>query len=237
MLSGAQNRQRTLKMAKMKLTPLLALVLMLGTGNAVLAQEATTEEPAAGTTPEVAVEAPAEGEAAAATETPNDDPSNTFPTGQQPADGPGSIYLAATHGDWQVRCVKAEDGSDPCQMYQLLKGAEGNAVAEIAIFPLPAGGEAAAGANFIAPLGTLLTEALRLGLDGANQKVYPFTWCDNGGCVARVGLTTEELAGFKSGNTLTATIVPVGASTEKVNVTVSLKGFTAAFDALPVPTE
>jgi invasion protein IalB len=236
MLSRAQNRQRTLKMAKTKMTPLLALVLMLGTGTAVLAQDATTEAPEAGTTTETAVTPPAEGEAAATTAT-TEDPANTFPTGQQPADGPGSIYLAATHGDWEVRCVKTEDGSDPCQMYQLLKGAEGNAVAEIALFPLPAGGEAAAGANFIAPLGTLLTEALRLGLDGANQKVYPFTWCDNGGCVARVGLTADELAGFKNGATLKATIVPVGASTEKVDVTVSLKGFTAAYDALPVPKE
>ncbi|GHC44919.1 invasion associated locus B family protein [Neogemmobacter tilapiae] len=223
-------------MAKTKLTPLLALVLMLGTGNAVMAQEATTEAPEAGTTTETAVTPPAEGEAAAPAEGAAD-PASEFSMGQPDPDGPGSIYVAATHGDWQVRCVKTEDGSDPCQMYQLLKGAEGNAVAEIALFPLPAGGEAAAGANFIAPLGTLLTEALRLGVDGATQKVYPFTWCDNGGCVARVGLTTEELAGFKKGNALKATIVPVGASTEKVDVTVSLKGFTAAYDALPVPKE
>ena len=224
-------------MAKMNVTPLLALVLMLGTGSAVWAQEATGETAEAGTTTETAVTPPAEGEATTATETATEDPANTFPTGQADPNGPGSVYLAAEHGDWDVRCVKTEDGSDPCQMYQLLTGAEGNALAEIAIFPLPAGGDAVAGANFIAPLGTLLTEALRLGVDGANQKVYPFTWCDNGGCVARVGLTAEEVASFKKGASLKATIVPVGASTEKVDVTVSLKGFTAAYDALPVPKE
>lgn len=219
-------------MAKTTMTPLLALVLMLGTGSALWAQDATT----AGTTPEAAVQPPAEDGAATEAEA-GTDPASQLSMGQPDPNGPGSIYVAATHGDWEVRCVRATDGSDPCQMYQLLKGAEGNAVAEIAIFPLPAGGEAVAGANFIAPLGTLLTEALRLGLDGANAKVYPFTWCDNGGCVARVGLTGDEVAGFKKGNALTATIVPVGAATEKVELSISLKGFTAAFDALPVPQQ
>ena len=37
-------------------------------------------------------------------------------------------YLLKSIDAWQLRCVKAADGSDPCQLYQLLKDAEGNSV-------------------------------------------------------------------------------------------------------------
>ena len=77
-------------MAKMNVTPLLAMVLMLGTGSAVWAQEATGEAAEAGTTTETAVTPPAEGEATTAAETATEDPANTFPTGQADPNGPGS---------------------------------------------------------------------------------------------------------------------------------------------------
>ena len=197
----------------------LALVLALGLGSAAVAQEtaapATPEAPAAPTAPA----------APAAPAVPPSEPA-----------GPGSLYLKATHGDWQLRCVKAEQGEDPCQLYQLLKDQQGNSVSEIAIFPLPAGQQAAAGATIITPLETLLTENVILQVDSQQPKTYPFTWCDRGGCVARVGFTGEELAGLKKGAKITMLISPVVAPNEKVTLTVSLKGFTAGFDAMPVPT-
>lgn len=197
----------------------LALVLALGLGSAAVAQE--TAAPA---TPE----APAALAAPAAPAAPAVPPS-------EPA-GPGSLYLKATHGDWQLRCVKAEQGEDPCQLYQLLKDQQGNSVSEIAIFPLPAGQQAAAGATIITPLETLLTENVILQVDSQQPKTYPFTWCDRGGCVARVGFTAEELAGLKKGAKITMLISPVVAPNEKVTLTVSLKGFTAGFEAMPAPT-
>jgi invasion protein IalB len=197
------------------LTRLFAVTLLIGLGSGVLAQE----------TPAPATDAPAavQGDAAAA---------DGLSLGTEAQDGPGSTYVSATHGDWDLRCVRAEDGSDPCQLYQLLKDAEGNAVAEISLFGLPAGQQAAAGATIIAPLETLLTANLSMQVDGAKARVYPFTWCSQIGCVARVGFTAEELAGFKKGNKATITIVPVVAPDEKVVLNVSLKGFTAGFDAV-----
>lgn len=193
----------------------LALCGTTLSATAILAQESTTEAPAA--------DAPAEAPAADA---------NTLSMGTPPADGIGSTYSKAAFELWEQRCVKTADGNDPCQLYQLLKDAQGTSVAEINMFSLPEGGQAAAGATVIVPLETLLTAGLRFGIDTAEAKVYPFTFCAQIGCVARIGFTAEELAAFKKGAKGVLTIVPAVAPKNTVTVEVSLKGFTAGYDAV-----
>lgn len=146
------------------------------------------------------------------------------------------LYLAATFDLWEERCVKTADGSDPCQLYQLLKDADGNSVAEISVFDLPAGGEAAVGATVIVPLETLLTANLRIGVDAGNPKIYPFTYCTLQGCVARIGFTAAELTGLKKGSAATVTIVPAVAPDKTVSLSLSLKGFTAGYTAIKALT-
>ena len=192
----------------------LALGLVSATGFAALAQEAPAEPAAEPAAP--AAEAPADG----------------LSMGQAPADGPGSTYVKEAFESWELRCVRVAEGAEPCQLYQLLKDAEGNSVAEIGMFSLPEGGEAAAGATIIAPLETLLTAGLRMGVDAAEPKIYPFTFCSQMGCVARVGFTDEEVASFKAGVKATITIVPAVAPDKTVALDMSLKGFTAGFDAV-----
>lgn len=147
-------------------------------------------------------------------------------------EGVGSTYIASEHGDWQMRCVRAAEGNDPCQLYQLLSDDQGNSVAEISIFGLPAGQEAAAGATVITPLETLLTAQLTLAVDGAAAKRYPYTFCAATGCFARIGFTNADVAAFKAGSAATMTLVPAAAPDERVSLTVSLRGFTAGFDAV-----
>lgn len=148
-------------------------------------------------------------------------------------DGPGSTYVASSFDSWEQRCVRAAEGAlDTCQLYQLLKDDKGNSVAEITLFGLPEGQEAAAGATVIAPLETLLTEGMLLQIDAAKPKAYPFTWCSPIGCIARIGLTAAEVDALKKGSKATLTIVPVVAPTEKVLLDVSLTGFTAGFTAV-----
>lgn len=144
----------------------------------------------------------------------------------------GEPYLAANFELWEQRCEKTEAGTDPCQLFQLLRDGDGNAVAEFSIFALPAGGKATAGATIVAPLETLLTANLTIAIDTGKAKVYPFTFCTQLGCVARVGFTAEEIAQFKAGAKATMTIVPAVAPEEKVNLDISLKGFTAGYDAV-----
>lgn len=143
----------------------------------------------------------------------------------------GQQYLEAVFGDWAQRCLKTESGDDPCQMYQLLNDADGNSVAEIAIVVLPDGGQAAAGATIVVPLGTLLTEQITLRVDGGNARRFPFNFCNQGGCVSRIGFTEQDINLFRRGNAATLRMVPAQAPDQEVTVTMSLTGFTAAFEA------
>lgn len=149
----------------------------------------------------------------------------------QPALQPGQPYAREQFGDWTIRCLNNPEGDDPCQLYQLLTDAEGNEVAEINLFPLDGAGDAVAGANIVAPLGTFLTQGVTLSVDGGEARRYPFTFCNAGGCVARVGFTAAEVAQFKAGNSIAMTLVPYAAPDNRVDLTISLTGFTAAFDS------
>lgn len=155
--------------------------------------------------------------------------------GADPEGQVGETYVEAEFGDWSLRCLRREDGNDPCQLYQLLLDGEGNAVAEISLFPLPSGGQAAAGATIVAPLETLLTEELTLDVDGTGARRYPFTFCNRAGCVARVGFTADEVQQFRGGNAARLTIVPAAAPDQTVDLTISLSGFTAGFEQADPP--
>lgn len=145
---------------------------------------------------------------------------------------PGGPYVRDTFGDWELRCVRAGEDAEICQLYQLMRDGEGNSVAEFNVFPLPEGQQAVAGANIVTPLETLLTASLRLAVDSGPAKRYPYSFCSQVGCFSRIGLTTEELAGFRAGAAATVTIVPAAAPNETVELTLSLSGFTAGYNAL-----
>ena len=144
----------------------------------------------------------------------------------------GDEYAKETFGDWIIRCVKTEDGNDPCSLYQLLVNETGQSVAEFTMLPLNNGGEAKAGATVVAPLQTLLTEGMRLSIDGSQTRQYAFQFCNAVGCVVRFGLTEDFVTQFKRGAAATVQIVPANAPDSPVSLKVSLSGFTAAFDSL-----
>ncbi len=142
------------------------------------------------------------------------------------------IYLAGTFDAWEERCVKQANGGDPCQLYQLLKDQTGNPVVELSIFTLPDGGQAAFGASIMAPLETLLTSNMRIAIDQAKGKFYPFSYCTTAGCLAKVGFTVDELALIQKGKAATVTIVPAAAPDKTVVATITLKGFTDGYKAI-----
>jgi len=147
---------------------------------------------------------------------------------------PGQAYLLGTFDAWEVRCLRVEDAAgDPCEMHQLLRGADGNATAEINLFLLDRD-DVPAGATLVTPLETLLTQGLRFSVDGGEAKTYPFQLCNRQGCVVQVGFTPEEIAAMKAGSQAAVTIRPAAAPDTPVRLTVSLAGFTAAHEALTV---
>lgn len=219
------------------LTKSLVIALAFGLGSATFAQETTTPatDPVPAETPATeapATETPATEAPAPATEAPaTEAPAADAPAEPDP-DAVGATYTKETFGDWMLQCIRTEDGNDPCQMYQLMKDETGNPVADISLFGLPDGQQAAAGATIMTPLETMLTENLLIKVDGNEAKVYPFTFCARIGCFARVGFTKAEIDTFKKGSKAIMTVVPMAAPDEKVNLNMSLKGFTAAYDAV-----
>ncbi|WP_342071133.1 invasion associated locus B family protein [Yoonia algicola] len=147
----------------------------------------------------------------------------------------GEPYEREVFGDWSLRCIKAEEGDDPCNLYQLLSNEDGVAVSEFNLFPLAEGQRVAAGATVVVPLETLLTQQLTIAVDGANARRYPFTFCNRAGCVARIGFTQAEVDEFKRGSTATVRLVPAQVPDAEVVLDVSLTGFTAGFNALSQP--
>jgi len=212
-----------------RLLTTLPLIAVLAIAQSAFAQD-TTEKPSA------------EGDAATATEgteTPSgdqsSDPAADLNLGQE--EGAPVIaepYIKEEHGDWKLQCFPVEDADDPCQLYQLLQDGQGTDVAEVALFRLPSGGQAIAGATVTVPLETLLTAQLTVAVDGGKGKRYPFSFCTPIGCVARIGFTTQDIANFKKGAAATVTLVPAPAPDQKVVLKMSLKGFTAGYNAASV---
>ncbi|MDG3039942.1 invasion associated locus B family protein [Roseicyclus marinus] len=155
-----------------------------------------------------------------------------LPVGQEVSEV-GQTYVAETHGDWELRCIRAEEGQpEPCQLYQLLLDDNGGAVAEFNIFDLPDEGQVVAGATIVTPLDTLLTPGLRLRVDDGNWAEFPFAFCQPIGCFARLGLTEVNLDAFRSGGDAFVALVPLPAPDQVVQLGASLRGFTAGFEAL-----
>lgn len=153
-----------------------------------------------------------------------------LPLGQPLEPQLGQTYVRETFTDWQIRCVKQEvEAEEPCQMYQLLRDAEGNSVAEFSAFALPPGQQAVAGATVITPLETALTRGVLFAVDDALPLGYEFDFCSTLGCYARLGLTEDLIDQMKNGAIATVQIVPFLDQTQVVEVSVSLKGFTAAY--------
>lgn len=145
----------------------------------------------------------------------------------------GETYVGDTFTDWELRCIRTDREQDPCQLYQLMSDGSGNPVAEINLFALgPDEAPAVAGATIVTPLETLLTQQVTMAVDGGQAKRYPFTFCSQIGCFARLGLTQEDIDAFKRGSVANLAIVPVAAPDQLVTLDISLAGFTAGYDAI-----
>ncbi len=220
----------------LKHLPSLAALALIAAGSQTHAQDSATEETAP---------AAAQGEQAApaADPTPAADPApSTGPAldlGQPVSDGPkiGERYSQKKFGDWDLACIKTKAEKDPCSLLQILRDNSGNPVAEVSLFRIDNGGQAAAGATVLVPLETLLPAQLTIAVDDAPGKRYNYSFCSPLGCAAQIGLTKEDIDAFKRGNKATVSLVPAPAPDQTVQLSMSLSGFTAGFDAVDVLTE
>ena len=189
----------------------LSAVAFLALGQPVVAQQTDTSDDQGSTTPQLDLGTPV-------------------------VDGPqvGERYTQEVIGDWELACIKTNADQDPCSMLQVLTDQDGNPTAEVTIFQLEGGGQAVAGGSVIVPLETFLPAQLTLSVDGGQAKRYNYTFCNPLGCVSQVGFTAADIDQFRRGNAAVITIIPAPAPDQKVELTMSLKGFTAAFDKVDV---
>ncbi len=185
------------------------------------------------TTPETTTPEPATGETDAGQNTSVQDALSLGEDADKDSDV-GQPYAKETIGAWELRCIKLEEGEEPCQMYQLLDDGQGAPVAEVSLFRLPEGGKAVAGATIIVPLETALPQQMTMTIDGGKARRYPYAFCNPVGCYVRLGLTEGDIAAFKRGKEATLTIVPALAPDQTVELRLSLDGFTASYEKASV---
>ena len=146
---------------------------------------------------------------------------------------PGEIYLAGNKGDWNVRCITGNPGEiDRCEIQQLIFLNENTPVADISIFKLPDGERAIAAANVMVPLETLLTKKFRFAFSEDSVKEFPYSFCNQNGCLVRMGLLEEDIEAMKKGSSSELSITHISSPEASINLNLSLNGFTAAFEAI-----
>ncbi|MDE0752649.1 MAG: invasion associated locus B family protein [Planktomarina sp.] len=144
----------------------------------------------------------------------------------------GDYYNKGQFGDWTLRCEKTKDLKDPCHLFQLMLNVDGTPVAEFILNIIEPNGVIIAGATVITPLETLLTAELTIRIGENKAKIYPFSYCIKMGCVARIGLTEDDLTRYRAGIQATVTMVPSRAPNQPENLKLSLKGFTSGYKVL-----
>jgi len=154
---------------------------------------------------------------------------------------PGEAYIAEVFTDWELRCLTpAEEGQpERCEMFQLLLDEQDNPVAVMRVAaPLTPTDEVVAAISIVTPIETLLTPGIRLRIDDGEPGGLPYTLCEPSGCLARLPINAATADAFKAGGEAFIEIFALVRSDlgeiggVPVALSASLRGFTAAFDAM-----
>ena len=138
--------------------------------------------------------------------------------------------LKATHGDWEIRCLK---GTEACAMSQVGKTEDGKRALLVTIQRVTGAstndGKAIPAAMTVqTPLGILIPYGLRIKIDDDKVIPLPLSRCIPAGCVSQAPMLDEAVGKMKAGSKAV-----FGFYLEnEILVNVSLKGFTAAYNAL-----
>lgn len=151
--------------------------------------------------------------------------------------GPASAQAAkevkkATHGAWDVVCI---EGRDVCAMRQIGRDSQGNEVMAVTVRALKDvkadnGEVVPAAIDILAPLGVALKAGVRVKIDGGQERAAPFDICLQNGCLVRSPMGADFLAQMKKGSRAAMTMV--AAQRGEISVSISLSGFTKAFNAI-----
>ena len=133
--------------------------------------------------------------------------------------------------DWTLRCRPASETQlRSCRIHQkVVAQDDGKPVLQFLAGRF--GPEKVLGAIIFVPIGVRLSPGLGIQVDERPLHTYPFELCDPTSCQARAVLEGDLLKDLKAG--LTGNVKFQNAVGQVLIVPVSLKGFSAALEALP----
>ena len=132
-------------------------------------------------------------------------------------------------GDWTVECVQNPQAGRLCRMVQNIKDPKnGNLLMEVVVAKPP--NQPNAILSLRAPLGVWLRPGLSFSVDGGKSDRVNFEFCLKGGCLAQVQLAAGRVNAMKRGSK--AIVGMQNIRRKKLNLNVSLRGFTAAYGKL-----
>ncbi len=134
-------------------------------------------------------------------------------------------FKVSHYQDWEVRCPKSNKSKARCEMTQLINNPNnGKPIMRVVMgYPQQAKGAAMI---FITPLGTRLAPGMKLNVDGGKNHNFPYQICLKQGCRADYPIRGKLKRKMKHGKN--AHVQIVGPRGKKINLKVSLQGFTAA---------
>ncbi|MCB1754485.1 MAG: invasion associated locus B family protein [Gammaproteobacteria bacterium] len=140
-------------------------------------------------------------------------------------------FTSERHGDWELVCAK----TGACIMAQVGNDSKGTPIMEMRIRKLPEvqeveGKKILAIADILTPLGVLLMPGIELQIDLGPVYAANYQLCTETGCLVREPLAEETVKAFKAGSKATVSLMAAGQG--EVRATLSLKGFTSAYEAL-----
>ncbi|HSH43506.1 MAG TPA: invasion associated locus B family protein [Arenicellales bacterium] len=131
--------------------------------------------------------------------------------------------------DWGVECRQPpSEETKRCIMFQRQVLEDGRTLLVLTVRKAP--DDRPPLAILQLPLGVLLEPGVSLSVDGGEPRELRYRLCDEGGCIVTFLLDEALQNAFRQGQN--ARVVVVTADQRRVNVDVSLSGFTAAFNAL-----
>lgn len=146
----------------------------------------------------------------------------------------GSLQARPEHGqvfkDWTARCEQVEGSSVPrCFIFQnLVLKESGQRLVHVAVGYLAGNNQAAAVITM--PLGISLPAGAAISVGGGDPLDVVIERCDSSGCIGAVTLNAAVVAQLKRGRE--ARIGFHDGTRRRIEVPVSLLGFTAGFNSL-----
>jgi invasion protein IalB len=142
-------------------------------------------------------------------------------------EAPESKQTSEKFGDWQVMCAE-KGGAKECRMSQSFSNDKNQLVAAVNLIQ-NAGQKPIL--EMALPLMVDLTLPVRVSVEGKAQGDYPYKVCNGQACFVLTEATPALTDAFKKGNKADFIFKPVN-SDKAVRIELSLKGFTAAHNAM-----